>query len=132
MSSFYTALAHVENPSDNSDLATSTGSVGPVPADVDAVRSVLLDGLRSMRGDFTTGEIAASTELDGDEDHLGHGTEVLDSMINMIMSQLEGTGERKLEGVSDSFLDGLDRVPKKALKKGMDCPICGNEFLEGE
>lgn len=25
----------------------------------------------------------------------------------------------------------LERVPRKALKKDMDCPICGNPFLEG-
>ena len=26
----------------------------------------------------------------------------------------------------------LDRVPKKSLKPDMDCPICGNPFLEGK
>ena len=26
----------------------------------------------------------------------------------------------------------LDRVPRKSLKKGMDCPICGNPFLDGK
>lgn len=25
----------------------------------------------------------------------------------------------------------LERVPRKVLKKDMDCPICGNPFLEG-
>jgi hypothetical protein len=26
----------------------------------------------------------------------------------------------------------LERVPNKILKKSMDCPICGNPFLEDE
>ncbi len=25
----------------------------------------------------------------------------------------------------------LERVPRKVLRKDMDCPICGNPFLEG-
>jgi hypothetical protein len=37
-----------------------------------------------------------------------------------------------VKGVPDSFLDGLDRVPKKNLKPDEDCPICGNPFLDGE
>jgi len=125
MSSFYTALAHVESPS-------STQDIGAVPADVDAVRSVLLDGLRSMRGDFTSQD--AQNPLEDEPIH--GGTSALDFMIHALMNELQsseqGQASRKLEGVSDAFLDGLERVPKTKLKKGMDCPVCGNDFLEDE
>lgn len=39
---------------------------------------------------------------------------------------------KEVKGVSQGFLDELERVPKKALKPGMDCPICSNPFLEDE
>ena len=37
----------------------------------------------------------------------------------------------EVEGVSDEFIEQLDRVPKKSLKTDMSCPICSNPFLEG-
>jgi hypothetical protein len=133
MSTFYTALAHVENANPASTMSSSHGDIGAVPADVDAVRSVLLDGLRSMRGDF--GGIDGGEPERGDgEVHEGvRGTQVLDGMISLLVGELEGAGEErgKLDGVSNEFLDGLERVDKKRLKKGMDCPVCGNDFLDG-
>jgi hypothetical protein len=36
----------------------------------------------------------------------------------------------ELKGVPNSFLDELERVPKKALKPSDTCPICVNPFLE--
>lgn len=38
----------------------------------------------------------------------------------------------ELNGCPDSFLDELERVPKKSLKPTDTCPICVNPFLEGE
>lgn len=37
---------------------------------------------------------------------------------------------RELEGVSDTFLADLERIPKAKLKQGESCAICANEFLE--
>lgn len=39
---------------------------------------------------------------------------------------------REIEGVSQEFLDGLDRVPKKALKEEDACPICAERYLDDE
>ena len=38
----------------------------------------------------------------------------------------------EIEGVPQSFLDGLDRVNKKVIKKEDKCPICGERFLDDE
>lgn len=37
---------------------------------------------------------------------------------------------KEVEGVSQEFLDTLDRVPKKQLKKEDACPICAEKFLD--
>lgn len=36
----------------------------------------------------------------------------------------------EVEGVPQSFLDGLDRVNKKAIRNEDKCPICGERFLD--
>ncbi|KAK5162885.1 uncharacterized protein LTR77_011142 [Saxophila tyrrhenica] len=36
----------------------------------------------------------------------------------------------EVEGVSDEFIEQLERVPKKSLKEDMSCPICSRPFLE--
>jgi hypothetical protein len=38
----------------------------------------------------------------------------------------------KKQGVPESFLDELERVDKKKLKKDEACPICAEPFLDGE
>ena len=79
----------------------------------------------------------------------------LDGMIESLFQEAE-VPPKEVKGVSQGFLDGecdcpdsgvfevaeivadhfreveLERVPRKVLKKDMDCPICGNPFLEGE
>lgn len=39
---------------------------------------------------------------------------------------------KQVEGVSQEFLDTLDRVPKKSLKKDDACPICAEKFLDDQ
>ena len=36
----------------------------------------------------------------------------------------------QITGVSQEFLDGLDRVPRRALKEEDECPICAERFLD--
>ena len=38
----------------------------------------------------------------------------------------------KVAGVPQSYLDELERVPKKALKEKDVCPICGECFLDDQ
>ena len=56
---------------------------------------------------------------------------MLDGMIESLFADAEAP-PTEVKGVSQGFLDELERVPRKGLKGGMDCPICGNGFLEGE
>lgn len=37
---------------------------------------------------------------------------------------------REVEGVSQEFLDTLERVPKKSLRPDDACPICAEKFLD--
>lgn len=37
---------------------------------------------------------------------------------------------KEVEGVSQEFLDALDRVPKKGLRPDDACPICAEKFLD--
>jgi hypothetical protein len=57
-----------------------------------------------------------------------------DLLANMIevLRQNADDPPTELKGVPDSFLDELERVPKKSLKPADTCPICVNPFLEGE
>ena len=70
----------------------------------------------------------------------GVGQEFLDGMIGYLffLSCSTRGGVRMvvhfIPHTSDTDSDyeaELERVPRKALKKGMDCPICSNPFLEG-
>lgn len=38
---------------------------------------------------------------------------------------------RTVKGVGQDFLDGLERVPLKSLKRDAECPICGQPFVDG-
>ncbi|CCH44283.1 hypothetical protein BN7_3845 [Wickerhamomyces ciferrii] len=38
--------------------------------------------------------------------------------------------EKDIQGVSDEFIDSLDRVSKKQLKSDQTCSICTNDFLD--
>lgn len=48
------------------------------------------------------------------------------------MEQMIDDPPTKVAGVPQSYLDSLDRVPKKQLKKSDSCPICGEKFLDDE
>jgi hypothetical protein len=58
------------------------------------------------------------------------GDDILATMIENLQRSADDP-PRELQGVPDSFLDELERVPKKALKKTDECPICCNPFLDG-
>ncbi|KAL9579596.1 MAG: hypothetical protein Q9212_005020 [Teloschistes hypoglaucus] len=89
---------------------TQNSNATPMPADMRAVFITLSDAFRSMRSQG--------------------GGALLDILIESLEAEAEAP-PREVEGISDSFLDELDRVPKKTIKKADSCPICGNPFLDG-
>jgi|TARA_R110002003_G_scaffold357_8_gene19145 hypothetical protein len=65
-------------------------------------------------------------------DEAGGGeNDLLANMIDVLRQNADDP-PTELKGVPDSFLDELERVPKKELKPADTCPICVNPFLEGE
>jgi hypothetical protein len=65
-----------------------------------------------------------------DPEHTGDNN-LLASMIETLRQNADEP-PAEVKGVPNSFLDELERVPKKALKKDDTCPICVNPFLDGE
>lgn len=54
---------------------------------------------------------------------------------NPVLEQIQAMIEnppKDISGVPDSFLDELERVPKKDLKKDDECAICRVPFLDGK
>jgi hypothetical protein len=66
---------------------------------------------------------------DGDDDDVTYSNaSTLDSMLDFLRHAAADPPE-KVEGVPDSFLDGLERVDRKRLGDG-SCPICGERFVD--
>jgi hypothetical protein len=61
----------------------------------------------------------------------GDGEDLLANMIEVLQQNADNP-PAELAGVPNSFLDELDRVPKKSLKATDSCPICRNAFLDGK
>ncbi|KAL1388566.1 hypothetical protein HDK64DRAFT_201676, partial [Phyllosticta capitalensis] len=103
LSTFYSALDQL----DDSREARHNPHALPTPADLAALYDMLADAIALMQGSGDT--------------HI----EMIDQLRN-----LANNPPREVHGVPDSFLDALDRVPKKALKKDDQCNICGLPFLD--
>ena len=68
----------------------------------------------------------------GDNAAAGDGNEeLLQRLVDSLMDSAEHP-PTEVRGVSDEFIEQLERVPKKSLKQDQSCPICGNPFLDGE
>ena len=111
LSTFFTALSHADT------TQTSNPQSVPTPVTITAVYRQLADALNTMVRD--------GAENDGNE------------LLERMISTLRDTAEvppQKVTGVSQEFLDTLERVPLKSLKKRKKedaiCPICSVPFLE--
>jgi hypothetical protein len=115
LSTFFSQLELV----DTSDpQAHTNANAVPQPENMSAAFRLLANAFELMRGR------PAEEEASGENDLLANMIEVL--------RQNADDPPTELKGVSDSFLDELERVPKKSLKPTDTCPICVNPFLEGE
>ncbi len=85
----------------------------PTPVDVAAVFRLLQDQLLTLLPDAPT---AANREL-----------------LEQLASQLEqqiADPPREISGVSQAYLDALDRVPRRRLGADETCPICVERYLD--
>ncbi|KAF2853296.1 hypothetical protein T440DRAFT_322792 [Plenodomus tracheiphilus IPT5] len=120
LSTFFSQLELV----DTSDPSAHTNANAlPQPENMAAAFRLLVNVYEMMRGRPT--EDAASNVTTGGE------SDLLANMVS-ILRQNADDPPSELKGVPNSFLDELERVPKKALKPTDTCPICVNPFLEDE
>ncbi|OBU00197.1 hypothetical protein VE01_01849 [Pseudogymnoascus verrucosus] len=109
MSTFFSKLSQI-----NLDpLTHNNPHAQPTPVDMRATFSLLADSYYQIRS--TTS---------------GPPAELLTSLI----TELEETADsppKEVEGVSQAFLDSLERVDRKKLKEE-SCPICGERFRDDE
>ncbi|KAK7711599.1 hypothetical protein SLS57_008082 [Botryosphaeria dothidea] len=108
LSTFYSALEQL----DTSDAAHARHNrhALPTPADVISLFSMFRDALIVMSPD------------NADESN---------PVLEQIQAMIENP-PKDISGVPDSFLDELERVPKKDLKKDDECAICRVPFLDGK
>ncbi|KAH7397811.1 hypothetical protein BKA64DRAFT_48276 [Cadophora sp. MPI-SDFR-AT-0126] len=113
MSSFFNQLSQIET----STLPTphnNTHSV-PTPVDVAATERLLQEQFRAL----------LNTSSDN------RNQDYLTSLIEYLETQIDSPPE-KVEGVPQSYLDALERVDKRTLKRSDVCPICNEVFLDDE
>lgn len=88
-----------------------------MPRDISAAFRNLANAYEMMRGSGGDGQLDSHDELLG---------RLVDSLVDSAEHP-----PSEVQGVSDEYIEQLERVPKKSLKEDMSCPICGNGFLEG-
>nr|POE64962.1 hypothetical protein CFP56_65920 [Quercus suber] len=93
----------------------------PLPRDVSAAFRNLANAFDMMRGGGGDINGAASG---------GSHDELLDTLVQSLMQDADHPPS-EVQGVSDEFIEQLERVSKKTLKSEMSCPICANPFLDG-
>jgi hypothetical protein len=110
MSSFFNQLSQVET--DTPEQQHHNRHAVPTPVEVAAVNRLLQDQYYAL---LQTGD-------NPNADFLNHLIEDLQRAID--------SPPEKVAGVPQSYLDALERVPKKLLKESDSCPICGEAFLD--
>ncbi|KAK3905036.1 hypothetical protein C8A05DRAFT_31135 [Staphylotrichum tortipilum] len=122
--STFTAHLHTLSPETSSTTTSSNPSdpshhnnphAVPSPADTSALFRLLQDQM---------GTLATTAP-----------TEANRAFLQSLVESLELDVERppvQIEGVSQEFLDGLDRVPRKTLKADDTCPICAEKYLDDQ
>lgn len=99
----------------------------PTPPDVNGLLRLLLSQFTALHPELdTTREGAAPGTINNSDDP------DQEEAIRRIISELVGDLDRpaEIKGVSQEYLDMLERVPKKTLKPDDACPICAEKFLD--
>jgi hypothetical protein len=119
MSSFFSLLNQIAT---NSNAALSTQSetqphnnpfAVPTPVDAAALFRLLQEQMQTL---------FSSAPSEGNR-------EFLEELIRSLESDIDNP-PTEIRGVTQEFLDTLERVSRKALKKDDSCPICAERFLD--
>jgi hypothetical protein len=111
MSSFFNQLSQIETSPEQNNNPHAV----PTPVDVSAAARLLQDQYTTL---LQTAPNPANEEF-------------LTALVQDL-EQFNDAPPTKVAGVPQSYLDSLDRVPKKQLKDTDSCPICGEAFLDDE
>ncbi|KAI0133668.1 hypothetical protein BJ170DRAFT_607095 [Xylariales sp. AK1849] len=114
MSSF-TSHLHQISPESTSNTTSSTFHAGPTPPEAAALFRLVQDQMATL---------AATAPSEGNHDFLM-------SLINSLGDDVDHPPEH-IRGVTQEYLDSLDRVPNKKLKKEDKCPICAEPHLDDQ
>ncbi|KAI1496697.1 hypothetical protein F5X99DRAFT_413870 [Biscogniauxia marginata] len=109
MSSF-TSHLHQISPDPNS---TAARAAGPTPVDMAALFELVQSQYTTLATDAPTAE----------------NRNFLESLVSQLEADIHSPPDH-VPGVSQEYLDGLDRVPRKALKDDESCPICAERYLD--
>jgi hypothetical protein len=113
MSTFFSKLSEI-NTSSSPTQHHNNPHAQPTPVDVRATYGLLAESYYTIRSDSASPEHAA----------------LLDSMIHDLESTIETAQPTAIAGVSQEFLDRLERVDKKSFGKDEVCPICSEKFRD--
>ena len=114
MSSFFNQLSQIETTTaDTAEHTHNNQHAVPTPADVAAAGRLLQSQIESLR---------ATAPTTGNADFLDGLRQQIESVIQ--------DPPKQVEGVPQSYVDALDRVAKRDLKKTDTCPICAENFLD--
>ncbi|KAI1644185.1 uncharacterized protein F4817DRAFT_360971 [Daldinia loculata] len=113
MSSFTSHLHQISPDSATNNARSQREPTGPTPVDAAALFHLLRDQFQTLSTDAPTEE---------NRDFLG-------SLMSALEDDIRAPPE-KIPGVSQEYLDTLDRVPRKSLKKDDSCPICAELFVD--
>lgn len=116
MSSFFNQLSQIETDT----LTTSHNNIHstPTPVDVAAAERLLQEQYRALLTSASASEDARNIAF-------------LTSLITDLEPLIDSP-PTKVAGVPASYLDELERVDKRTLKKDDTCPICNEKFLDDE
>lgn len=98
----------------------------PTPPDVNGLLRLLLSQFTTLHPDLAGADGSGLDRPDNPDDP------DQERAIRRIVSELIGDLDKPTEvkGVSQEYLDMLERVPKKTLKPDDACPICAENFLD--
>lgn len=122
LSTFFSTLSQVDTSGSN---APRNANSIPEPGQVSAAYRTLAHAFQMMQGgrpDEPNSALPTTTTTTTD-------SPLLSFLVQSLLSDAEDP-PRKVEGVSDEYLSGLERIPKARLKPDDSCPICSNAFLE--
>jgi hypothetical protein len=108
-----TFTSHLHNLAPDSTEQHHNPHATPSPVDHAALLRLVQDQLSTLA---TTSPSDANRQL-------------LASLFDLLESDIASPPEQ-IQGVSQSYLDSLDRVPRKSLKEDETCPICAERYLD--